>query len=116
MFYLSGSLAHCPLFVIDFLDDKGIAVTTDDMELAFPFETVLVKDFPVAGDRLDFEVNVLQNRLKNIEMKQAGTKVDTMTFEEFDTIFLQTPPEEEDESSEPETEEPAEENGSESES
>jgi hypothetical protein len=74
------------LWVIDYLANKGIAITKDNISSILPNDKINIKDYKRGDKVLNFIFDVSSNRLLDIKLEGVSTKVDSMTFEEFSLI------------------------------
>lgn len=74
------------LFVIDYLKNKGITISEENIITALPAKKAAIKDY-IRGEKvLDFTLDLTTNRLIDISIQGTDAYVDSMTFQEFSLI------------------------------
>ena len=74
------------LWVIDYLANKGIEISEENIMSKLPASRVSIKNYARGDKILDFTFDVASNRLIDIVLQGTDAKVDSMTFEEFSLI------------------------------
>jgi|GEM_PF-3151397 len=74
------------LFVIEALSKKGISIGEANIKGALPAEKVAIENYSRGDKVINFTYDIVGNRLVDISLKGSLSKVETMTFEEFNLI------------------------------
>ena len=70
-------------FVVDYLGQKNIIVTQDNIVAHFPFQYIKIKNFAFGDKFLDFKLDIPNNQFKNVSLQGVEGEVSFMTYEDF---------------------------------
>lgn len=73
-------------YVMQYLAEKGLEVTESQMEMKYPFDEIGVINYSTGEKTFNFTLDINGNRLKDVTLVESGSTVDSMTFEEFNSI------------------------------
>ena len=96
------------LFVIDYLKNRGITVSEDNIVTVLPADNVAITDYIRGVKIFNFTLDLTTNRLRDISIQGTDAYVASMTFQEFSLVEGGEAPIEEEEEEVAEEEEGAE--------
>ncbi|MBN2087865.1 hypothetical protein JW758_05985 [Candidatus Peregrinibacteria bacterium] len=74
------------IYINQFLEEKGMNVSEDQLTLEYPFDKITVKGYMLGSEPYSFDIDLAGSSLKNITSEESGGVIPSMSFEEFLSI------------------------------
>ncbi len=74
------------IYIYQYLIDEGFDITEDRIVMEYPYSKIEVSGYVIGINTYSFEVDMVGGKLKNITNEGTGNVVNSMTFDEFQSI------------------------------